>query len=293
MKGIRKKLKIWTPGLLFLAPAFIFFAVFVLYPLVQAFIMSFQNITLQRREWTGFGNYTQIFSDPVFIRSLTNTALMAVINVPVVVLFSFFVSNVIYSRSEFIRAFVRGAFYIPAVSTIVSISIVWLYIFNPNFGLLSYLASMVGVENFSVMSNATTALIAMTVVLFTLNIGAPIILFTAARGNLPSHYIEAAQIDGASRMQQTWRIVWPLLKPTTLYIVIITTINSFQTFVIVRLISGGGPYHGTSTIVFLLYKAAFERGQFGLANAMGIVLTVIVVFISVLQYSSLSSDVSY
>ena len=293
MRSLKKNFRGWLPGYLFLLPAMVFFGVFVLLPLIQAFIMSFQDITLQRREWIGLGNYVELFTDPVFRRSLSNTIMMALLNVPVVVVFSFFVSNIIYNKSEFIRSFVRGAFYIPAVSSIVSIGIVWLYIFNPNFGLLSYVASQAGVENYSVMSNQTSALVALTVVLFTLTVGAPIIIYTAARGNLPSHFVEAAQIDGASRFQQTMRVVWPLLKPTTLYIVIITTINSFQTFVIVRLITGGGPYYGTSTIVFMLYRAAFERGQFGLANAMGIVLTIMIVIISVMQYTSFSSDVSY
>lgn len=288
-----KRWKKWLPGYLFMLPALIFFVGFVLVPLVQAFFMSFQNITLQKRSWAGLDNYITLFRDPVFRRSLLNTILIALMNVPAVVLFSFFVANVVYNKSAVLRSFVRGAFYLPAVSSIVSISLVWTYIYNPNFGLISYLAERLGLGSVSLLSSPLTALPALTIIQFTLTLGQPVILYIAARGNLPASYIEASEIDGVSKWQQTIHIVWPLLKPTTLYIIIITTINSFQTFAIVKLITSGGPFHATSTIVFQLYKSAFEQGRFGLADAMGIILTIMVGVISLLQYTSLSSDVTY
>ncbi len=291
----RKKytLRNTAPGYLFLLPALGFFLLFVVYPMISAIVLSFYDYSFSGSSFVGLQNFIDLFRNTVFLKSLANTFLLVVMNVPVVVLFSFFVAIVIYNKSEGVRSFIRAAYYLPAVSSIVSISAVWTYIYNPAFGVLPYVLGLFGVKNVDLLGNANSALPALAVVLFTLTVGQPVILFIAARGNVPVTYIEAAEIDGASRWSQTWRIVWPLLKPTTLYIIIITTINSFQTFAIVQLLTGGGPFHATSTIVFQLYKSAFEQSDFGLANAMGMVLAVIVILISVVQYTSLSNDVTY
>jgi multiple sugar transport system permease protein len=153
--------------------------------------------------------------------------------------------------------------------------------------------SVFGIEGPNWLGDKRYALISLIVVLFTLSAGQPIILFIASIGNIPETYLEAAEIDGATRWLQVKKIIWPLVKPTSLYIIVITTINSFQTFAIVQLLTGGGPFYSTSTIVFQLYKTAFEFGEFGLATAMGVILAVIVVAISVFQYKYLSTDVEY
>ena len=153
--------------------------------------------------------------------------------------------------------------------------------------------SVFGLEGVNWLGDKRYALPSLVIVLFTLSLGQPVILYIASIGNIPATYAEAAEIDGASRWTQVWKIIWPLVKPTTLYIMVITTINSFQTFAIVQLLTGGGPFYSTSTIVFQLYKTAFEFGEYGLATAMGVILAVIVVVISVFQYKYLSTDIEY
>jgi len=287
------KIKKTMPGYLFLLPALIFFGVFVVYPMINALILSLYKVRLQSRSFIGFGNYTALLKDENFLKSLYNTVLLVLGNVPLVLIFSFFISIIVYNKSEFIRSFTRAAFYLPAVSSVVSIGMVWKWIFNPIHGILNYVLGAFGIEGVNWLGDKRYALPALIIVLFTLSLGQPIILYIASIGNIPATYAEAAEIDGASRWAQIWKIIWPLVKPTTLYIIVITTINSFQTFAIVQLLTGGGPFYSTSTIVFQLYKTAFEFGEFGLATAMGVILAVIVVIISVVQYRYLSSDIEY
>ncbi len=287
------KFKKVLPGYLFLLPAMLFFLMFVLYPIFDAVILSMYKYNGVTKTFTGISNYITLIKDDVFRRSLLNTVLMVLINVPATLVISLVISLIVFNKNEFIRSFTRAAFYLPAVSSIVTISIVWKWIYNPMFGILNYIVGIFGIEPVNWLGDKNFALLALSVVLFTLSVGQPIILYIAALGNIPSTYIEAADIDGASAWVRITRIVWPLIKPTSLYIIVITTINSFQTFAIVQLLTSGGPSYRTSTIVYQLYQSAFWNDEYGLASAMGMILSVIVVIISVVQYKFLSNDVEY
>lgn len=145
----------------------------------------------------------------------------------------------------------------------------------------------------NLLGNKYTALPALIFVIFTMSVGAPIILYSAAMGAIPITYYEVADIDGAKKWHRIFYITLPLVKPTTLYLVVILTISSFQTFEVIQLMTGGGPYYSTSTIAFQLYETAFNFNQFGLASAMGIVLLGIVALFSGLQFRFFSSNVEY
>lgn len=287
------KIKKVLPGYLFLIPAMLFFAAFVLYPIFDAVIISLNKYNGVTKTFVGLSNYSFLIKDDIFRQSLINTIILVAVAVPATLIFSLFVSLVVFNKNEFIRSFTRAAFYLPAVSSIVTIGIVWKWIYNPMFGILNYITGLFGVDAINWLGDKRYALWALALVLFTLSVGQPIILYIASLGNIPVTYMEAADIDGASVWIKFTKIIWPLLKPTSLYIIIITTINSFQTFAIVQLLTSGGPYYKTSTIVYQLYKTAFWNEEYGLASAMGMILAVIVVFISIIQYRFLSSDVEY
>ena len=118
-------------------------------------------------------------------------------------------------------------------------------------------------------------------------------MYVASLGNIPTSYLEAAQIDGATSWQMFRKITWPLLMPTTLYIVIISTINSFQTFAIIQLLTSGGPAYSTSTIMYLVYERAFTLNKYGLASAMGVILAIVIMIISIVQYKFFGEEVDY
>ena len=224
---------------------------------------------------------------------LFRSLLIVLANVPLVMLLSLFVSVVIYKKSPKIRSFFRGVFYLPTVASVVSITVVWGWIFHPSYGILNYLISKIGVEPKGWLGDPKYALICIIIVLVTLSVGQPIILYVAALGNVPTSYLEAAEVDGATPFEIFRKVTWPLLMPTTLYIVIITTINSFQCFSIIQLLTSGGPAYSTSTIMYMVYERAFTLNKYGLASAMGVILAIIIMIISVVQFKFFGEEVDY
>lgn len=279
----------------FLAPALIFFFLFVIYPMVTGVVTSFFDYSIRKFEFIGLENYIRLFGDKIFLKSLRNTLVIVVGSVPVVVLFSLFVSLTIYQKNSKIRSFFRGIFYLPVVTGTVAVTVVWKWIYDPMNGILNYLLQSAGVIDEPIMwlGDKQWAIWAIILILLTTSVGQPIILYVSALGNIPQSYVEAAEVDGANRWQVLKNIKWPCLMPTTLYIVVITTINSFQCFSLIQLLTSGGPNYSTSTIMYLVYEKAFKLTQFGYANAMGVLLAVIIGIISLLQFKFLGKEVDY
>lgn len=291
----QKKLKDNITGYLFLLPALFFFLTFVLYPMIKGVFLSLYRFRGRRVTFVGLENYARIFKDEVFITSLKNTAWITFVAVPIVIAFAIFVAVNIYNRSAAIRSFFRGVFYIPAISSVVSVTVVWAWIYHPQFGILNYVLKSAHVisENVDWLGNNATAIYAIIAILITTSVGQPIILYVAALGNVPKSYLEAATIDGASRWTVFSKITWPLILPTTLYIVVVTTINSFQIFALIQLLTAGGPNYGTSTVMYLVYETAIRNGRFGLSSAMGVVLAILISIVSIVQFKFFSTDVEY
>ncbi|WP_083689068.1 carbohydrate ABC transporter permease [Paenibacillus sp. FSL H7-0331] len=286
-------LRDWLMSYLFLLPAFGFFLLFVAYPMLRGVYISFFDYSLRSFEFVGLHNYISLFHNETFLKSLRNTFLLVVIAVPIVIVFSVFVAMNIYKTKEVIRSFFRGVFYLPAVSSVVSITVVWGWIYHPNYGILNYLTGLFGFEPISWLGDTRTALLAIIAVLITTSVGQPIILYVASLGNIPTSYIEAAQIDRATPWQIFVKIIWPMLMPTNLYIIVITTINTFQCFALIQLLTSGGPIYSTSTVMYGVYEQAFLLGNFGLASAMGVCLAIMIGIISVIQFKYFGSDVEY
>lgn len=279
----------------FLAPALIFFFTFVIYPMVSGVITSLFDYTLKKFDFIGFQNYINLFQDEIFWKSLRNTLVIVVGSVPIVVVFSLFVSVTIYQKKSNVRSFFRGVFYLPVVTGTVAVTVVWKWIYDPLNGILNYVLQSGGVIEEPIMwlGDKRFAIWAIIIILLTTSVGQPIILYVAALGNIPQSYIEAAEVDGGNKWQVFAKIKWPSLMPTTLYIVVITTINSFQCFSLIQLLTSGGPNYSTSTIMYLVYEKAFKLTQFGYANAMGVVLAIIIGIISFVQFKVLGNDVEY
>jgi len=289
----KKNLKEWGYAYFFLLPMLVFFITFVVYPMIKGVYISFFDYSLRNFKFIGLENYKSLVHDKIFLKSLGNTLLIVLANVPLVMLLSLFVSVVIYKKSPKIRSFFRGVFYLPTVASVVSITVVWGWIFHPSYGILNYLISKIGVEPKGWLGDPKYALICIIIVLVTLSVGQPIILYVAALGNVPTSYLEAAEVDGATPFEIFRKVTWPLLMPTTLYIVIITTINSFQCFSIIQLLTSGGPAYSTSTIMYMVYERAFTLNKYGLASAMGVILAIIIMIISVVQFKFFGEEVDY
>ncbi|MDD4849483.1 MAG: sugar ABC transporter permease [Gemmiger sp.] len=272
---------------LFLLPAMVFFVGFVVIPMVMCLATSFFNYSMGKPfEFIGLNNYLEMFKDQVFLKSLRNTFVLVAVAVPTVTAFSLWVSCAIYQMHAIKRSFFRCVFYLPVVTGTVAVAVVWKWMFNKYTGLLNYILNATGIlnENVSWLGDAKTALWCIILILFTTSIGQPIVLYVAALGNVDPSLIDAGQVDGATPFQVFWHIKWPQIMPTTLYILVITTINSFQCYALIQLLTSGGPDNSTSTIMYYIYYEAFKLYRYGYGNAMGVILAIIIALLSALQF---------
>ncbi len=271
---------------LFLLPALFFFVCFVVTPMAMGVVTSLTDSHMGGGSFVGLKNYVELFQDPVFLKSMVNTVIIVVVSVPVVTVFSLWVGSAIYEMRASARSFFRCVFYLPVVTGSVAVVVVWRWMFHTYNGLFNHLLTGAGIldRGFSFLGDPRTALACVILILFTTSIGQPIVLYVAALGNVDSSMVEAAEVDGATRMQIFWRIKWPAITPTTLYVVVITTINSFQCFALIQLLTSGGPNYATSTVMYYLYETAFRQYQYGYADAMGVVLAIVIALFSALQF---------
>ena len=273
---------------LFLLPALFFFVGFVITPMAMGVITSFTDASLANGNhgtFIGFTNYIRLFQDPVFLKSAVNTVIIVVVAVPTVTGFSLWVGSAIYKMRAGVRSFFRCVFYLPVVTGSVAVVVVWKWMFDKYDGLFNYIIGVFGGKGLAWTGDAKLALWCIILILFTTSIGQPIVLYVAALGNVDSSLVEAAQVDGATNLQVFWKIKWPSVMPTTLYVAVITTINSFQCFALIQLLTSGGPNYSTSTVMYYLYETAFRTTkEFGYADAMGVILAIVIALFSALQF---------
>ncbi len=269
---------------LYIMPSLILLGVFLVWPIIEAMRISFYKSTLRLQQYIGLRNFINLASDKLFIKATINTFLYALIIVPSVVLVSMFISSRIYMMKPKFTALFRGIFYLPTIASAVTVSIIWNWIFNPVIGIANYVLSLFSIEGIAWFSSGNTAFTCVVLVSFVCTIGQPIILYTAALGGLSHEYYEAAEIEGASEFQQFVYITIPLLRSTTMYVLVITSVNAFQIFIPVQLLTGGGPVNATTSIIYELYRTAFLYYDFGYASSMGMILFVILGLLSIAQF---------
>jgi multiple sugar transport system permease protein len=286
----------------FIAPTFILLAIFLFYPLIHAFIISFQEMSIakgQETQWVGLENYITTLANPVWRKALFNTVVFTVVTVITGVIISLGLAWLIFPLNTGAQNFFKAAYYLPVHIGGIMVALVWYWMFDPRSGLLNYLVSTVGISNQLWIKDPNTTLgvshglLALMLIPILSGHGGGVILYLASMGNIPKTLYEAADIDASSAWRKLYRITWPLLKPTTLYVVITSTIGSFQVFELVYLLTRGGPNLGTMTLVYQIYLEAFERHSFGMASAQAFIMAVIIVAFSVFQFRTMSTDVEY
>ena len=272
---------------LFLAPFLLFFVTFVLYPMFMCLFTSLFDSTMGRDDvFIAFGNYKELFSDPVFWVALRNTMVIVLVSVPVTCAFSLWVASIISKLPVAATSAFRCIFYLPVVTGSVAVTMVWKWMYNNYYGILNYLGKGVGLidKNINWLGDPKYALGCIIVILLTTSVGQPIVLYVSALDNVDKSLVEAAQVDGATQTQAFWKIKWPQMMPTTLYILVITTINSFQCFALIQLLTSGGPNNATMTIMYYIYFNAFKLYRYGYGNAMGVILALIIALLSAVQF---------
>ena len=274
-------------GYLFMLPFLLFFVGFVVYPMFMCIYTSFFDATMNRDDiFIGFQNYVDLFNDPVFWTALKNTLIIVVVSVPVTCAFSLWIATLISKMHVTATSAFRCIFYLPVVTGSVAVTMVWKWMFNNYYGILNYLGKGVGLldKNVNWLGDPKYALGCIILILLTTSVGQPIVLYVSALDNVDKSLVEAAQVDGATETQAFWKIKWPQMMPTTLYILVITTINSFQCFALIQLLTSGGPKNSTMTIMYYIYYNAFKQYKYGFGNAMGVILAIIIAILSAVQF---------
>ena len=273
-------------------PSLLFFVGFVIYPMVQCVFTSFFDATMNREDiFIGLANYKELFQDKVFLGALKNTVVIVVVSVPVTCIFSLWVSSVIYDLAGPACSAFRCIFYLPVVTGSVAVAVVWKWMFNNYYGIFNYIGTSTGLieKNINWLGDEKFALGCIILILLTTSVGQPIVLYVSALNNVDQSLVEAAEVDGATKFQCFWKIKWAQIMPTTLYILVITTINSFQCFALIQLLTSGGPNHSTDTIMYYIYYNAFKLYRYGYGNAMGVVLAIIIALLSAVQFKMTES----
>ncbi len=281
-------------GYLFMLPSLIFFVGFVVIPMVICILLSLTDANMHTEgmfgNFIGLGNFVRLWADKDFLAALKNTFVIVIVSVPAVCAFSLWVSSAIYRMKGPVLSAFRCIFYLPVVTGSVAVTVVWAWIYNNYYGVLNYIIGPKGLGliegRINWLGDPKYALGCIILILFTTSVGQPIVLYVSALGNVDTTLIEAAQVDGATDFQVFWKVKWPQMMPTTLYILVITTINSFQCFALIQLLTKGG--QGTNTVMYHIYWTAFkltqQAGHFGYANAMGVVLAIFIGILSALQF---------
>ncbi|MEU2657294.1 sugar ABC transporter permease [Streptomyces sp. NPDC007325] len=270
--------------MLFAAPAVTVFAVFMFWPLIQVFWLSFQKTSgFGIAQWIGIDNYREILGDAVFWQALLNTSLYTLLSVPLC-LVAGLGAALLLNRPLPGRGLFRAVFYMPAVISGVSSALAAAWMFNADLGIVNKLLSAVGIGDVAWQSQGGPAMASIVAISLWIGLGFNMVVYLAALQGIPRELYEAARVDGAGWWQTLRSITIPSLAPTTFFLMVIGIINSFQVFDIVYVMTGGGPGNSTTMLVTYAYSAGFDQRRQGYASAIGVVLYAIVLVMTVVQW---------
>lgn len=283
----------------FIAPAVIILTVFSIVPIIVAFLISFTDLDLKGlADWSnvsfiGMDNYSALLSDELFHKSIFNTLFYVVIGVPLVIVFSLGIALLLnYGTSKLFTVF-RGVYYMPSITNIIAVAVIWGFLYNTEYGLFNYLLSLLDVEKIPWLGEPTIAKLSLIVLAVWKGIGINMIIFLAALQGIPKSYYEAAEMDGANRWQVLKNVTIPLLRYATFFVTVTTLIGWLQFFEEPFVMTNGGPLDGTISMALFIYQRGFQFSEFGYAAAGSFILFVIIIIITLVQFKLRKSDTEY
>jgi len=282
-------------GYIFIAPLAIDFLIFTAYMAFYAVQLSFQELQAGEFVWIGLENYRKVFANPLTWNAMRNTFVYTLSVVVLGLGAALALSELIFRRSARAQVFYKSAFYLPSVVSSVVVALVWTWIFNPFYGILNAVVGVVGIAPQNWLGNPSLALPSLIFMAIVGGGGASIVLLTASMGGIPTELYDAARIDGASEWTRFSRVTVPLLRPTLLYLFVVGFIGNFQVFEQIYVMTGGGPGFppATDTVGFRIYDMAFRTVQFGGAAAMSMILFVVILVFSALQFRLFAAELEY
>jgi len=286
-KNKKSKSSLITPKnapYVFVFPAIFFFLLFTAYPIVKSFILSFQKTEGGTNSFAGLENYIRLFQDSLFYQSLTNTLIILVIQVPIMIFLALVLANLMNSALLKMKGFFRVSFFSPAVTSLVSASVIFLLLLNPDYGIINFLLSYLGIDPVGWLNNSFWAKVSIVMVMVWRWTGYNMIILLAGLQNISGDLYEAARIDGAGVIRQFFSITIPQLRPVILFTTITSTIGTLQLFDEPYNLTGGGPVNSTTTITMYLYENAFQYFDFEYASAIAYVVVVVIAIMSFVQF---------
>lgn len=273
-------------GYLFVMPVAVSLAVFLIGPIFYALYISFHNFSFlapDQATWAGFDNYLRLLKDPRFIKALINTSFYSLGVVPIQIVIALLLAMIVDSKIKG-KSFFRVVYFLPTVTSTVAVSVMFLYLFK-NDGIVNLFLSKIGIPTHDWFNDIHFALPATMMMAIWTTVGQFMVIYLAGLQDIPNELYEAAEVDGATSWQKIRFITWPMLRPTTFFVLIMSIIGTFQVFDQMYVISKGegGPQDATLTVVFYLYRSAFKDFDMGYASAMAFVLFLIILILTVIQ----------
>jgi multiple sugar transport system permease protein len=273
-----------TTAILMLLPAAVLMLTFLIIPIILTFILAFTNARLispQPARFIGFDNFIRLFGSDTFWASLRNTVIFAIVIVPIQSALALCLAVLINVKMRGVNFF-RTIYFLPVVTSIVVVSILWLFLYQPN-GLINAALAKFGIQGPDWLGNPNTALFAIIVLSMWQAVGFDMVIWLSGLQTIPGELYEAASIDGASPWQQFLHVTWPGLRQTRTFILITITIAAFALFSQVNIMTQGGPLDATTTLVFQAVRTGFQQQQTGYASAISLVFFVLVLIVSLIQ----------
>jgi putative ABC-type sugar transport system, permease component len=271
---------------LFLAPTLIGLGLFTFLPILASIALAFFRWDIiTDPQFVGLDNFAQIAADPTIRVSFLNTIAFVIIAVTLQLALALGLAVLVNAKMPaLLRSFFRSVLFFPLILSAASVSIIMSYLFNENFGLVNHFLNMLGIGNVAWLTSPQGAMVVVVLVYVWQNFGFSFLLFLGGLASIPKEVYEAAQVDGATSWRQFWRITFPLVSPTTLVASVMAIISALQIFDQPYVLTRGGPGDSTRTAVMVIYESAFKQLEFGKASAIGIVLTILIMLVTALQF---------
>lgn len=279
-------------GYFFISPWLIGFVCFTAGPVIASFYLSFTNYELfTPSQWSGWNNYRRLFEDPLFLQSIFNTVYYVIFAVPLGIAVSLLLALLLNQRLPGITIY-RTIFYLPAVTAGVAASLLWMWLFNADFGLINFFLTKIGLPGIEWLSSPKWAKPAF-IVMSLWSAGVAMVIFLASLQGVPVHLYEAAELDGANWWCKFWQITFPMISPAIFFNLLMSVIASFQIFTQAYVMTDGGPANATLFYVLYLFRNAFILLKMGYASAMAWILFILVLILTLIQFKLASKWVYY
>lgn len=277
-----------------IAPAIVIFCLFFIYPIGYMIYLSFHewNFVSPDKQFVGMQNFASLFGEREFIEVMQNTFIYTALTVSLTIVISLLLALWLNNNGS-VYSLVQGAVFSPHIISLVSVSMLWMWLMDTDYGLLNWFLNLFGLANVSWLTDPSTSLFSLVIVAVWKGIGFNTLIFIAGLQSIPRDMYEAAQLDESSKARTFWKLTLPMLSPTLFFLTIIGMINSFQVFETISIMTQGGPINSTNTFVYYIYEYGFRYFKIGYSSAAGVLLLFIVGLLTILYFKLLAKRVHY